>query len=90
MSSWASVSVPADFSLELGAELLLSGDHRTGVILSLSWAPRLLYNFAGSEVLSPYGAELALHFSTFEIPLWFLQTSDQTTFVGLGFAYHLL
>ncbi len=90
MSSWTTVSVPASFSLEVGPELLLGGNHRTGMILSLAWAPRLLYNFAGGEALSPYGAELALRISRVTIPLWFLQTSDQTSFVGLGLAYHLL
>jgi hypothetical protein len=75
---------------EGGVIFALSGSHRYGTTISLTWAPKLMFDysfhqFGKGEVASPFGFEAAFNFSGFKIPIWFLETLDGTSFVGTSF-----
>jgi len=68
---------------ELGPELLLGGNHRSGTVFSLTWAPKVFVNVrGGGEVASPEGFELAFNIGGLKLPFWLLHTLDGATFFG--------
>jgi hypothetical protein len=72
---------------EGGVIFAMSGTHKWGTTIALTWAPKVLIDYSFSqfgkgEVASPLGFEAAFDFGGFKIPIWFLETLDGTSFVG--------
>jgi hypothetical protein len=72
---------------ELGPEFLAGGNHHSGTIISITWAPKLLSNLKGGEVGSPAGFEVAFNIYGIKIPLWMLHALDGGNFLGAGLAF---